>query len=97
MDTLWKSRKVVIVGAGAVGSTFAYALAQKGLAEQICLIDANPDFAEGQALDLAHGLPFYPSVQIRAGDRHYGWSKAGSGRIALELIAEKRRNHRRYC
>ena len=30
MDTLWKSRKVVIVGAGAVGSTFAYALAQKG-------------------------------------------------------------------
>ncbi len=68
MDTLWKSRKVVIVGAGAVGSTFAYALAQKGLAEQICLIDANPGFAEGQALDLAHGLPFYPSVQIRAGD-----------------------------
>jgi L-lactate dehydrogenase len=68
MDTLWKSRKVV-VGAGAVGSTFAYALAQKGLAEQICLIDANPDFAEGQALDLAHGLPFYPSVQIRTGDR----------------------------
>lgn len=68
MDTLWKSRKVVIVGAGAVGSTFAYALAQKGLAEQICLIDANSNFAEGQALDLAHGLPFYPSVQIRAGD-----------------------------
>jgi L-lactate dehydrogenase len=70
MDSLWKSRKVVVIGAGAVGSTFAYALAQKGLAEQICLIDANPDFAEGQALDLAHGLPFYPSVQIRAGDRH---------------------------
>jgi L-lactate dehydrogenase len=68
MDTLWKSRKVVVVGAGAVGSTFAYALAQKGLAEQISLIDANPDFAEGQALDLAHGLPFYPSVQIRTGD-----------------------------
>jgi len=67
IDTLWKSRKVVIVGAGAVGSTFAFALAQKGLADQICLIDANADFAEGQALDLAHGLPFYPSVQIRAG------------------------------
>ena len=53
MDTLWKSRKVVIVGAGAVGSTFTCALAQKGLAKQICLIDANHDFAEGQALDLA--------------------------------------------
>lgn len=69
MDTLWKSRKVVIVGAGAVGSTFAYALAQKGIADQICLIDANADFAKGQALDLAHGLPFYPAVQIRAGDK----------------------------
>ena len=69
MDTLWKSRKVVIVGAGSVGSTFSYALAQKGLADQICLMDANPDFAEGQALDLAHGLPFYPAVQIRSGDK----------------------------
>jgi hypothetical protein len=27
-------------------------------------MDANPDFVEGQALDLAHGLPFYPSAQI---------------------------------
>jgi L-lactate dehydrogenase len=69
MDTLWKSRKVVIVGAGAVGSTCAYALAQKGMAEEICLLDANVGFAQGQALDLAHGLPFYPSVQIRVGDK----------------------------
>ncbi len=73
MESNWKSRKVVIVGAGAVGSTFAYALAQKGLAEEIDLIDANHDFAEGQALDLAHGLPYYPSVQIRVGEKHdYG-------------------------
>lgn len=67
MELMWKSRKVVIVGAGAVGSTFAYALAQKGLADEIDLIDANHDFAEGQVLDLAHGLPFYPPVQIRVG------------------------------
>jgi L-lactate dehydrogenase len=67
MELNWKSRKVVVVGAGAVGSTFAYALAQKGLAEEIILIDASHDFAEGQALDLAHGLPYYPSVQIRVG------------------------------
>ena len=67
MESNWKSRKVVVVGAGAVGSTFAYALAQKGLAEEIILIDASHDFAEGQALDLAHGLPYYPSVQIRVG------------------------------
>lgn len=69
MESNWKSRKVVVVGAGAVGSTFAYALAQRGLAEEINLIDANHDFAEGQALDLAHGLPFYPPVQIRVGQK----------------------------
>ncbi len=65
---MWKPRKVVIVGAGAVGSTFAYALAQKGLAQEIDLMDINRDYVEGQVLDLAHGLPFYPSVQIRVGE-----------------------------
>jgi L-lactate dehydrogenase len=61
----WKPRKVVIVGAGAVGSTFAYTLAQSGLAEEIGLSDANHDLAMGQVLDLAHGQAFFPSVQIR--------------------------------
>ena len=69
METMWKSRKVVIVGAGAVGSSFAYALAQKGLADEICLMDANNDLAAGQVLDLAHGLPFYPPVQIHVGSK----------------------------
>jgi L-lactate dehydrogenase len=69
MDASWKSRKVVVVGAGSVGSTFAYALAQRGLAEEIALVDANPELAEAQALDLAHGLPYYPSVQIRVGEK----------------------------
>lgn len=63
-------RKVVIVGAGAVGSTFAYALAQDGAATEIALVDANTDLAKGQALDLAHGCPFFPTVEIRAGDKN---------------------------
>lgn len=62
------SRKVVIVGAGAVGSTFAYALAQSGAAHSICLIDQNQNLAEGQVADLTHGLPYYPSVSIYRGD-----------------------------
>jgi L-lactate dehydrogenase len=61
----WKPRKVVIVGAGAVGSTFAYALAQSGLADEIALGDANHELAMGQVLDLAHGQAFFPSVRIR--------------------------------
>jgi L-lactate dehydrogenase len=60
-------RKVVVVGAGAVGSIFAYALAQSGLPDEIVLIDKNEDLARGQALDLAHGQPFFPAVAIRHG------------------------------
>lgn len=61
-------RKVVVVGAGHVGSVFCYALAQSGAAEEIVLVDANAGLAQGQALDLAHGQPFFPTVSIRAGD-----------------------------
>ena len=96
MESNWKSRKVVVVGAGAVGSTFAYALAQKGLAEEIDLIDKSRDFAEAQALDLAHGLPFYPSVQIRVGQKQdyadaqviviTAGAKQGPGETRLALL-----------
>jgi L-lactate dehydrogenase len=59
--------KVVIVGAGAVGATFAYALAINGTAKEIVLVDRNRDLASGQALDLAHGQPYFPLVGIRDG------------------------------
>lgn len=65
----WKSRKVVITGAGAVGATFAYALAQSGTADEICLVDLNKDFLQGQVLDLAHGMPYYPPVDIYGGTK----------------------------
>jgi L-lactate dehydrogenase len=61
------TRKVVIVGAGAVGATFGYALAQSGLADEIALVDRNEELAIGQVLDLAHGQPFFPSVHIQVG------------------------------
>jgi L-lactate dehydrogenase len=61
-------RKVVVVGAGAVGSTFCYALAQSGLAEEIVLVDRDENLATGQALDLIHGQPFFPTVSIHPGN-----------------------------
>jgi L-lactate dehydrogenase len=61
-------RKVVIVGAGDVGSTHAFALAQSGLAEEIALVDTNQDLVKGQVLDLLHGQPFFPTVHIKVGD-----------------------------
>ncbi len=66
-NSKWQSRKVVVVGAGAVGSTFAYALMQAAVADEIVIVDANAGQAEGQVLDLAHGLPFTGPVDIRAG------------------------------
>jgi L-lactate dehydrogenase len=62
-------RKVVIVGAGAVGSTFCYALAQSGLADEIALIDKNESLVQGQVLDLVHGQPFFPTVSIHTGSQ----------------------------
>jgi len=61
-------RKVLVIGAGAVGSTFAYALAQSGIADEIVLVDKNEDLVRGQVLDLAHGQPFFPAVAIRQGN-----------------------------
>lgn len=68
MDTKpWGARKVVVVGAGAVGATFCYALAQSGLADEIAVIDQNRDLAQGQVLDLSHGEPFFPTVMFSDG------------------------------
>ena len=51
-----------------MGATFGYALAQSGAADEICMVDLNEDLNKGQVLDLSHGLPFYPSVDIYTGD-----------------------------
>jgi L-lactate dehydrogenase len=61
-------RKIVIVGSGQVGSTFAYALMMNGLASTIVLTDARRETAEGNVMDLNHGLLFVPPVNIYAGD-----------------------------
>lgn len=63
-----KSPKVAIVGAGFVGSTFAYSLLIHGTVSQIAIIDVNKERAEGEAMDLNHGLPFAYPVKIWAGD-----------------------------
>ena len=55
------------MGAGSVGATYCYALAQSGLADEIVLIDMNQELVKGQVLDLVHGQPFFPTVIIRSG------------------------------
>lgn len=59
--------KVVIVGTGFVGATFAYALMIRGVCSEIVLIDQNADRAEGESMDLNHGMAFTQPAQIRTG------------------------------
>lgn len=60
--------KIAIVGAGSVGTAFAYSLLIQGLASQIVVIDVNKERAEGEVMDLDHGIPFAYPVQIWSGD-----------------------------
>ncbi len=61
--------KVVIVGTGMVGMSYAYSLLNQGTVEELVLIDINKDRAEGEAMDLNHGLSYAPrKMKIYAGD-----------------------------
>ncbi len=92
----FQSRKVVVIGAGSVGATFCYNLMQTGLANEIVLIDVDRQRAEGEVMDLCHGLAFVPPVQIRTG--HYpdcadanlivltAGAKQKQGQSRLELV-----------
>lgn len=62
-------RKVVIVGAGMVGMSYAYSLLNQSVCDELVLIDVNKTRAEGEAMDLNHGLAFAgASMRIYAGN-----------------------------
>lgn len=61
-------RKIVVLGTGQVGATFAFALMISGLASNIVLVDRNRERAEGHVMDLNHGLSFVQPARIFAGD-----------------------------
>ena len=61
-------RKMAMIGCGFVGSASAFALMQSGLFSEMVLIDADKDKAEGEAMDISHGVPFASNMKIYAGD-----------------------------
>ena len=65
---MMKMQKAVMIGCGFVGSASVFALMQSGLFSEIALIDANPEKAEGEAMDISHGIPFARQMKIYAGD-----------------------------
>lgn len=60
--------KIVLIGCGAVGSTFAYTVLLRGLANELVIIDQNRDKAIGDMLDLNHGLMLAHPMKIVVGD-----------------------------
>ena len=61
-------QKCAIIGCGFDGATIAFALTQKSLFSELVLIDSNHAKAEGEAMDLSHGLPFAHPMKVYAGD-----------------------------
>ena len=60
-------RKAAMIGCGFVGSSSAFALMQSGIFSEMVMIDVNREKAEGEAMDIAHGLPFARPIRLYAG------------------------------
>ncbi len=60
-------QKAAMIGCGFVGSSAAFALMQSGIFSEMVMIDVDRDRAEGEAMDISHGLPFARPVRIYAG------------------------------
>lgn len=62
--------KIVIIGCGNVGMSYAYALInQKCNIDELVLIDQNIDKANGEAMDLNHSIPYSPNnIIVKSGD-----------------------------
>ena len=63
------TRKVVIIGAGHVGSHAGYALASQGIVDEIVYIDVDVEKAKAQALDIYDSTVYLQRhVKVKAGD-----------------------------
>jgi L-lactate dehydrogenase len=66
------SRRVVLIGTGSVGSSYAFALVNQKLCNELVLIDVNEKKAAADAADLQDGIPsFYTNIHIKKGDYKY--------------------------
>lgn len=65
--------KITVIGAGNLGSCIAYEVANRGLADEIVLIDVVRDLAEGNAADIGQSIAFRNNTYVYAGD--YGDAK----------------------
>ncbi|MEG2937601.1 MAG: L-lactate dehydrogenase [Vagococcus sp.] len=59
-------QKIIVVGNGAVGSSYTFALVTQNIAQEIGIIDIDKDKSEGDAIDLSHALAFTSPKKIYA-------------------------------
>ena len=67
-DCAMNNRKAAVIGCGFVGSSIAFTLMQRSVFSELVLIDIDRKKAEGEALDISHGLPYSAPMEIYAGD-----------------------------
>lgn len=68
MQKKLEKRKLVLVGTGFVGMSFAYTLLTTPGIDELILVDIDYDKTVGEEMDLSHGLPYAPSrMMIKAG------------------------------
>lgn len=81
------SRKITIIGAGSVGATIAYTLANGDIASEIVMIDINKQKVEGEVMDIVQGTSFREQISIITGD--YEDAKGSDIVIITSGIARK--------
>ncbi|MGX6961400.1 L-lactate dehydrogenase [Vagococcus xieshaowenii] len=66
MEQIKDHQKIILIGNGAVGSSYAFALVTQNIGQELGIIDVNTDKAEGDAIDLSHALAFTSPKKIYA-------------------------------
>ena len=62
------SPSIGIIGVGSVGASIAISVLHQGISKELILYDKRTELAEGEAIDLIHGSPFYPTSNVRSGN-----------------------------
>ncbi len=82
-------KKIAVIGTGFVGMSFAYALLNSGECDQLVLIDINKEKANGEAMDLNHGLPFAKRNMLIYSGNYYDCQDADIVVIAAGVNQKK--------
>jgi L-lactate dehydrogenase len=63
-----RKTRIAVIGAGMVGSSFAYAAMIKGVASELIMIDVDKNRQDGEVMDLRHALIGSSTANVKGGD-----------------------------